>query len=200
MRILLILTALLVFSYANAETYRDIGPLDNLGDIKKKFKNANIEKLSPGWANEADALYKVTGTGISGVIIIKFDDLRSYYKEAAEKDTPAELTTFFQEMSQKSDEEAMTVNWVRWIPDTTIPIQRLISKYGKPDQSGFSDENFQPYRWWNRGLEVYLSDDEKNVDRIDFIFTDDEHRKAYLSKYKIVPYWLKEKPIQRKKK
>jgi hypothetical protein len=200
MRVLIFLAALFVFSSAHAESYRDIGPLDNLGDIKKKFPNAHVEKLSPGWAQETDALYKFTGTGMSGWIIVKFDDSRPTFKEAAEKDPTAESAAFLQEMAQQSDEEAMSVNWVRWVPDTRIPIQRLVSKYGKPEKSGFSDENYQPYRSWNKGVDAYLSDDEKYVERIDFSFTRDEYRKAYLEKYKTVPFWLKDKPAQTKKK
>jgi hypothetical protein len=200
MRVLIFLAALFVFSAAHAESYRDIGPLDNLGDIKKKFPNADVEKLSPGWAQETDALYKLTGTGMSGWIIVKFDDLRPTFKENAEKDSTAESAALFQKISQQSDEEALSVNWVRWVPDTKIPIQRLVSKYGKPDKSGFSDEDYQPYRSWNKGVEAYLSDDEKYVERIDFFFTRDEYRKAYLAKYKFVPLWLKDKPAQTKKK
>lgn len=200
MRILIAFLALVICASAYAESYRDIGPLDNLGDVKNKFPNAKVEKLSPGWAQATDALYQFTGIGMSGWIIIKFDDYRPKWKEEAEKDPTSEKAEFFQNSSQKSDEEAMSVNWVRWVPDTQIPVQRLISKYGKPEKSGVSDESYQPYRSWDKkGVEAYLSDDEKHVVRIDFFFTREEYRKAYLAKYKFVPDWLKDKPSPAKK-
>ncbi len=201
MRIFIALWAILICTSAYAEGYRDIGPLDNFGDVKNRFPNAKVEKLSPGWAQATDALYKFTGSGMSGWIIIKFDDYRPKWKEEAEKDPTQETAEFLQKMSQQSDDEAMSVNWVRWVPDTQIPLPRLILKYGKPDKSGFSDENYQPYRAWDKkGIEAYLSDDEKYVERIDFYFTREEYRKAYLAKYKFVPDWLKDKLSPAKKK
>lgn len=201
MRIFIVYLAILICGSAHAESYRDIGPLDNLGDVKNRFPNAKVEKLTPGWAQAKDALYKFTGSGMSGWIIIKFDDFRLKYKEDAEKDPNQETAEFLQKLSQQSDDEAMSVNWVRWVPDTQIPLERLISKYGKPEKSGFSDENYQPYRAWDKkGVEAHLSDNEKYVERIDFYFTREEYRKAYLAKYKYVPDWLKDMPSPTKKR
>ena len=187
----------------HAEGYRGIEPLDNLGDVKNRFPNTKVEKLSPGWAQATDALYQFTGIGMSGFIIVKFDDYRPKWKEMAEQDQDptSNSAKFFQTLSEKSDEEAMEVAWVRWVPNTKIPLQRLISKYGKPEKSGFSDEDFQPYRSWDKkGVAAFLSDDEKYVGRIDFSFTREEYRKAYLTKYKFLPDWLKDKPLTAKKK
>ncbi|MEI6757050.1 MAG: hypothetical protein WCK85_04280 [Chlorobium sp.] len=201
MRVLLFCWILFVFNSAYGESYRDIGALDNLGDIKNRFPNAKVEKLSPGWAQAKDALYKFTGEGMSGNLIIKFDDYRFEYKDAIEKDPTSQNAELLQNLSQQSDDAAMSVSWVRWVPDTKIPLQRLIAKYGKPEKSGFSNEDYQPYRSWDKkGLEAYLSDDEKYVVRIDFFFTRQEYRNAYLSKYKFVPDWLKDKPTPIKQK
>jgi hypothetical protein len=185
----------------HAESYRGIGPLDNLGDVKTRFPNAKVEKLSPGWAQSTDALYEFTGVGLSGSIIVKFDDYRPNWKEMAEKDPTSKNAEFYQNLSNQSDEEAMSVSWVRWVPSTRIPLKRLILKYGKPEHSGFSDVDYQPYRSWDKkGVTASLSDDEKYVDQIDFDFTREEYRKAYLEKYKFVPDWLKDKKSPAKKK
>lgn len=103
-------------------------------------------------------------------------------------------------LASQTDEVALSVNWVRWVPDTRIPLQRLVSKYGKPDKSGFSDEDYKPYRSWNRGIEAYLTDDEKYVDRIDFNFTKEEYRKAYKEKFNFIPSWLKDNQTSKKTK
>lgn len=183
MRNIIALVALIIYTSSFAETYLDISPVDNLGDVKNRFPNANVEKLSPGWAQATDALYKFTGVGMSGWIVVKFDDIRPKLKEDAENEPDQVRAKFLLDFSQQSDEEAMSVKWVRWVPDNIIPVQRLILKYGKPEKSGFSDENYQPYRSWDKkGVAAYLSDDEKFVERIDFTFTRKEYRKAFFKK------------------
>lgn len=196
----MVLWTLVVASSVHAESYQDIGPLDSLGDVKSKFQNAQIEKLSPGWAKASDALYKLTGDGMLGWIIVKFDDSRPGFNELVEKYPTSEYVERFREMSQQPEDQAMSVSWVRWVPQSRIPLERLVSKYGKPDRSGFSDSDFQPFRaWGKKGVEAYLSDDEKTVLRIDFQFTREEYRRAYLARYKWVPPWLEDEPKTKKK-
>ncbi len=186
---------------AQCETYRDIGPLDSLGDIKAKFPSATAKKLSPAWAQPTDAMYQFTGTGLSGTIIVKFEDGRPNYSKQLDANTDEASAKFLQRLANQSDEEALYVRWVRWVPDAPIPVQRLISKYGPPEKSAFSDEDFEPYRDWERkGVTAYLSSDEKNVVRIDFAFTKNEYRSAWQKKYQFVPDWLKEGATQPKTK
>lgn len=91
MRIIFLILTLSVVCSVHAESYKNIGPLDNLGDIKNKFPNAIVEKLNPGWAQATDALYKLSGTGMSGWIVVKFDDLRPTWKEQLEKEPTSDL-------------------------------------------------------------------------------------------------------------
>lgn len=193
MRILMVFGALAIFTSACAEGYMGIEPLDTLGDIENKFPDAKVEKLSPVWAQATDALYKFTGTGGSGWIVIKFDDYRPKWKEAAGKNPTSKMAELFQYMSRQTDEKALSVNWVRWFP-APIPVQRLISKYGKPEKNGFSGGGYHPYRIWDKkGVVAYLSDDEKYVVRVDFYFTREEYRKAYSAKFGFLPDWLEDK-------
>jgi hypothetical protein len=95
----------------------------------------------------------------------------------------------------------LTVDWVRWVPPSPFPLQRLIAKYGKPENSGFRDDNFKPYRAWkNKGLTAYLTDDEKDVESIDFNFTADDFRNAYIRRGQPIPDLLKQKTVEPKKK
>lgn len=185
----------------HAEIYGGIMPLDTLGDIKNRYPNAKVEKMEPAWAQDTDALYMFAGVGIVGVIVVKFNDIRPTLEKIAEENPKSSDSEFYQRLTQQSDEEALAVSWVRWVPDYKIPLQRIISKYGKPEKKGFSDDGYQPYRSWpKRGIEAYLTDDEKYVHRIDYIFTQGEYRRAYLKKYKYVPDWLKETKSRTKKK
>jgi hypothetical protein len=199
LRIIFLFCFLLAYGSVHSETYKDIGPLDTLGDLKAKFPKAQFKKLTPAWAQETDVMYQVSGEGMSGKIIVKFYDGRPNYREALQKNPDNENSEFLKKLVTQNDDEAISVEWVRWIPDYLIPLTRFISKYGKPDRTGFADEDFQPYRLWEvKGLAAYLTDDEKNVVRVDFQFTRDESRKAYVRKYGFIPPWLKESSSTKK--
>lgn len=177
---------------ASAEIYGGIGPLDTLGNVKTKYPGATYERLKPAWGQPEDALYAVKGQGISGSIVINFYDSRPIFRQLLATATSAEDKKMFNELARQSDEEAFSVEWVRWMPDSPISLQRFISKYGDPDQRGFADDDMQPYRFWKtKGLTAYLSDSEAFVVRVDFHFTEEERRQAYQARYGFVPDFLK---------
>lgn len=178
---------------AYSETYKDIGPLDTLGDLKTRFPKAHFIKQNPAWTQNTDVMYQISGEGMSGRIIVKLYDARPKYRELLEKDPNGNTAELYKKLANESDDEAISVEWVRWVPDYIIPVARFISKYGKPDKSGFADEDLQPYRLWEKkGLTAYLTDDEKNVVRVDFQFTRNEQRAAYRLKFKFIPPWLED--------
>jgi hypothetical protein len=215
----------------HAEIYKGIGPFDTMGDLKAKFPNAKFERTNPAWATESDAMYQVSGEGLSGTIIVKFDDSRPFWRDtlnyvivekkrredpeilakaAAIKETidysnlksysTDDLESTFltdQNLANQSDERALTVSWVRWVPDSPIPLERFMTKYGKPDESGFSDENMQPYKTWKRGISTTLTDDGKRVLMVDYSFTREDRALAWSIMYpnsKYNPYIKKSKP------
>ena len=76
------------------------------------------------------------------------------------------------------------ISWVRWIPDAPFPVARLVTKYGKPEVSDFSKDNFKPFKEWKkRGIQAFLDDEGNNVVRIDFDFTKKEQDEAFKRKY-----------------
>jgi len=170
--VLVALTLLGVEAYA--ELYQGIGPLDTLGDLKKKFPNATFTKMNPAWAQEYDVMHKIQGSGISGTIVVKFYDGRPNWRKRAQEATDEKYKALCERMANQPDDEVM-VDWVRWLPDTPFPLERLITKYGKPDKSGFTDEDYTPYKeWTQKGVFVRLSDDGKKVLAIDFTHTKKE--------------------------
>ena len=175
----------------NAELYKDIAPLDSLGDIKAKLPNASYESVKAAWVTESDALYKITGHGLSGTIIVKFYDSRPYFKKMLQNTTEDQDNTALIELAGRSDDEALSVSWVRWVPDTMIPLDRFILKYGAAEESGFDDQDMSPYKaWTKRGLTAYLSDNGKYVIRVDYEFTITEQRKAWKERRGFIPEWL----------
>lgn len=196
-----ILLLLALPSITIAETYKNIGPLDTLGDVKEKFPNANYEILNAGWVTQSDALYKITGEGMSGTIVVKFDDSRPNFKKYAQEQPESEHIDTFNKLAAEEDEAALTVNWVRWVPDTLIPLQRFILKYGQPEKSGFSDEDMQPYKIWEtKGLTAYLTDNGAHVDRVDYAFTKNEYRSAWKLKHGFIPSWFQNPSEKQPKK
>jgi hypothetical protein len=197
---IVVLTTITVDIYA--EIYKGIGPLDNLASLKTKFPNASFEDVKPAWAKKDEFLYKITGSGLVGTIIVKFDDGNeraeiSHYEMRRYIDSlkTAGDTTYMNFWSgpYEYSEGNISVSWTRWIPDIGIPLARYVAKYGQFTKSGFSDDDLQPYRSWeNKGIFAYLSDDQKSVTRVDFNFTNRDYRIAYQEKYGFVPEWLKD--------
>jgi hypothetical protein len=169
---------------AHAEIYQGIGPLDTMADLKAKYPHATFEQLHPAWAQEQDVMYKITGQGLSGLIIIKFVDHRPDYRHRSLVTQDEPTIKFLTYLMNMSDDESLDVEWVRWIPEAPVPLQRLVAKYGPPQEKGFRQEDLQPYRRWaKKGLAAFLSDDEKAVLRIDYEFTPDEYCATWHAKY-----------------
>ncbi len=186
---------------AQCEIYQEINLFDSLGEVKAKFPNATAKKMLPAWLQADDALYEFTGQGLNGKIIIRFYDPRPDNKKRFEASDDKSKFSYLNDQASKSDDEALYVSWVRWMPGTPFPVRRLVSKYGQPEKSGFSDAAYEPYRTWeSKGLTAYLTDDEITVTRIDFIYTRDEQRKQWLKRYQLIPEYLKEEVVPTKKK
>jgi hypothetical protein len=191
MRLIATILCFFLSSSALAEIYQGIGPLDNLGDVRARFPSAAYENIKAAWVTESDALYKISGMGISGDIYVKFSDSRPEFRKMIQESDSNEPNETLNSLAQQSDEEALSVEWVRWIPVQPIPLQRFILKYGNPSKSGFDDQDLEPYKLWeSRGISAYISDNEKHVLRVDYTFTNQEYRAAYKAKYKFIPKWL----------
>ena len=164
---------------SSAEIYRGMGPDSTLGDVKKKFPGAVFKKENPAWARERDAIYTVTGKGIEGTIVIKFDDFRPEQRRMMEGAPDNNEKDYWRHKAERSEDDALIVSAVRWFPDVPFSVDRLITKYGKPEASDFLPNNFQPYKaWTSRGILARLSDDEKMVLSIEFNFTEKEWKDA----------------------
>ena len=95
-------------------------------------------------------------------------------------------------LAAESDDQALRVKWVRWVPTTPLRVQDVVAKYGRWDAGGLSDDGFRLYRSWDaRGITALLSEDEQSVLMMDFVFTEDEQREAFMRRYGQVPSWLR---------
>ena len=173
-----------------AECYNGIKPLDTLADIKSYYPGATFTKLNLAWAKDGDVIYNITGAGISGTIMVKFNDNRHYFRTLLNVATDSTEIAWYKSLVY-APEDNITVDWVRWTPTASIPLQRYINKYGQPEISDYREDNMMPFRKWNsREITAYLSDDLNNVIFVDFNFTIEEEREAHQKRYGFVPDYL----------
>jgi hypothetical protein len=206
MRQVIFILSLLCCTASHAEIYQGIKPESTLGDIKKIFPNANFQKVKAVWVTEADGFYSMTGQGLIGTIYLAFHDGRTHFRARAadlelqaselaqgpQTDTTTDKTQSLRSVSKlftnwatKSEDDALTIKWVRWAPATPIPLTRYITKYGSPSKSGFTEDDMRPYNSWpTKGVLLYLSDDAKNVVVAEFAFTASEEKTECLARYK----------------
>lgn len=184
--ILVLLFAILISSFpesSSAEIYLGIGPFDNLSDLKSKFPNATFTREDPAWPQDHDVMYTISGAGISGTIVINFYDAYAKWQKEFDAEQNEEKKRLMKELPSPAENSEM-VAWVRWMPDTPFPVTRLVTKYGKPEVSDFSQDDFKPYKEWKkRGIQAFLTDDGKKVLRIDFAFTEKERGEAMKQKF-----------------
>ena len=180
-RLFRVLSCLLVLGCASlrGEVYMGINYSDSLGQVRKLFPTAKITNAKPAWAKPEDALYSISGEGIAGTIVVKFNDTRPLFKMLADTSVPGTNREKYEKLASQSDDDALTVQWVRWAPDTAIPLKRLVEKYGPWDKKEIHIQSYQSQRTWTkRKISAHIADDDKSVQMIDFDFTPDEKIKG----------------------
>ena len=180
---------LILFSNLSlAEIYKDFLPYDSLATIKTKYPNAKLDPIKAAWLKDDEAFIGLSGVGILGSTNLKFSTsdnflkmLITYNQDQIDKNPTAD-NSINEERIKKYNEslnlpldDRLTLDWLRWISPDPIPLERLISKYGKPDKFDFLADTFQPYCLWDKkGVLANLSDDKKFVYSIEYYFTDED--------------------------
>lgn len=190
---ILFVLLLSVTAIGHAEILQEVNWMDSLGDVKKVYPNATYTRMTPAWLKNDESFIKITGPGLRGTILILFDDSRPSFKNSLTQnadDPDYKDRELFTAMSKKPDDTALTVSWVRWVPDQPLPLERFKQRYGIPKCD--YDQTMEPYcKWGNKALDAAMSDDKKLVLSITTIFTKAEKRAIYVRKYNWVPDELK---------
>ena len=170
------ISLVLLFLFCNvsiAEIYRDFTPFLSLSQIKKRYPNAIFDVVKAGWVQENQTFLKLHGTGLPGETYLAFSYDDSYFtKRILEIDKEVAATPdvdhtetlksreHIQKVLDRSLDEKMTLDWVRWVPVAMIPFERLKSRYGEPEKCDFSLEDYTPFcEWSSKGVHAILSDD-----------------------------------------
>ncbi|MGF6115859.1 hypothetical protein ABIE30_002932 [Janthinobacterium lividum] len=205
-RALALLSFTLACAAVSAEGFQNITAGQTLGSIKAQFPAATIESVEAAWVTESDGFYRLSGPGFPGKLYLVFSDMRPFQRKMLEKIsekieaspegtiTRKDVFTFeyWTKLANETTDNSLKISNMRWVPDASIPLQRYIAKYGKPDASGFSDADMKPYaEWKKRGIYLNLSDDQKQVQSVEFSFTKEEERVECRKKYQKAD-WAKE--------
>lgn len=206
------LRALVLFSFTlacavvSAEGFQGITAGQTLGSIKAQFPAATIESVDAAWVTESDGFYRLSGQGFPGKLYLMFSDMRPFHRKMLEQVsekieaaptgtiTRKDIFTFeyWTKLANETTDNSLKISNMRWVPDASIPLQRYIAKYGKPDKSGFSDADMRPYAAWEkRGIYLNLSDDQKQVISVEFSFTKEDERAECRKKHQKAD-WTKE--------
>ena len=192
MKSIILLAAVLSFS-AHSEIIQGIQWEDTLGQVKQRYPNALFQSAKPAWLQQDQAFFVISGSGMSGTLRILFDDVRPLLiKDLKENENNPDyqFRDTFKRLSVALDNDALTVNWVRWTPDKPIPIDRYKQRYGNPVCS-FDDSMNPICKWLSVSLEAQMSDDQKLVMFVTTTFTKEEKQASSKAKYGALPPYLK---------
>lgn len=180
---------------AQAEVMFGIQYSATLGTVKSLYPNANYTQLKPAWLQPSEAFFKIDGEGMRGVLYVAFLDPRPYWSAYTAEDAIARLKAtgktptdeqverqmnFASSIAIESDDDALSVKWVRWAPDRSIPLGKLESRYGKASCS--LDQTFDTIcRWPKRSLVAAMSVDGKSVMLMETNFTEAERSRGVRS-------------------
>lgn len=184
MRVFLVATLFIIATtqVCSGEIYKDFLPTDSLKTIKEKYPNATLKKENPAWAQENDVIYRLSGPGIVGDIVLFFRDYKGLIEIICEKQDNDEQKTYC-ETNLSNPDMMVHLNWVRWVPPYEIPLTKLIAKYGKP-KFEISEDFDSTAIWEKRGILANLTNDNKNVTLIEYQFTEQEQDKAFKARNK----------------
>lgn len=185
MKLILSIFLWTIVSICHGETYLKFEPGDTIGVAKQKYPNAQFVPVDVGWATKSDKFIRMSGQGIVGEVYLKFsasdEFMRTQKSKYLEKlDTAPEneralnqnMVDYYTKELEKPDDERMSIDWIRWVPEKKLPIERVVGRYGKATKCDYDESSFEPYcDWGERGITAALSDDKKWVAMIDFKIT-----------------------------
>lgn len=192
-RILVVFILTVTFKSSIAEVYKDFVPYTSIAQMKANYPNARFDVVKAAWVRENDIFLKITGAGLAGTIYVATSKLSDdsikqkieSFKAIIAKQPDQDNTYWNNKVASHeryltlSNDEKYSIDWLRWVPDVSFPLERLKAKFGEPDKYDYSESDFQPFaEWFKRGLRVNLTDDKKMVHSIEYYFTDEDYNKA----------------------
>lgn len=188
MRSVLICLLLFMGSTVRAESFLGLEPLEPLSSVKQRFSAGALTVEPADWLKPNQYFAKMQHPDGGGKVFLLFehdDEIRKKKLADLEKSVanlPSQaqvrstklLIRQYREKLSKSIDERLSLIRVRWLPDNPIRLSELITSYGKPDEKREGNAVYGPVFIWSKGLNAHLSDDKKQVQMIEYWFTEDD--------------------------
>ena len=188
MRNVLICLLLFMGSTVRAESFLGLEPLEPLSSVKQRFSAGALTVEPADWLKPNQYFVKMQHPDGGGKVFLLFehdDEIRKKKLADLEKSVanlPSQaqgrstklLIRQYREKLSKSIDERLSLIRVRWLPDNPIRLSELITSYGKPDEKREGNAVYGPVFIWSKGLNAHLSDDKKQVQMIEYWFTEDD--------------------------
>lgn len=168
----LILGHILVCNPAFSASYGGIKYRLTLNDVMALYPGAKFEKTSAAWIQpDRQSAYSVEGSGLSGQLFIVFVDDRKNYNDFLYQartqginENDKKLLEYGKNLPEKY---TLYVDWVRYIPDSSISKNTLITKYGKNYTQQVDDNSYSKYLEWDNGLIANIGEDG-NIENLEY--------------------------------
>ena len=185
---LLCLLLLFISPIVRAESFLGLEPLEPLSSVKQRFSAGALTVESADWLKPNQYFVKMQHPEGGGTVYLLFehdDETRKKKLAALEKSVanlPSQaqgrstrlLIRQYREKLSKSIDERLSLIRVRWLPDNPIRVNELMTSFGKPDEKRDGNAVYGPVFIWSKGLNAHLSDDKKQVQMIEYWFTEDD--------------------------
>lgn len=145
-----------------AEVSHYVGLFDTYNDLKERYPRANFEDLDAAWITPGSRLVIIKGAGFNGLLTVYFHDALYDLKKQAtsgeiDQKQSADLLKYIQ--MTRSEKGELRPTWVRFVPDSKIPLSNLVSLYGKPKRE-IAPNDLTPIAYWSRGVTARLDSNE----------------------------------------
>ena len=186
-------------SFASAETFLGLEPLQSLSSVRQRFPGAKLDPEHPPWLKENQYFCMLDAEGADGLVALLFehdDDKRKQKLADLQKSLPATvnhaenpqanslnlLIRQQREALARPLDDRLALVRIRWIPEKPQRLAVLQSRYGKPDSVEIKAGTPGPIFVWQRGVHAYLTPDRKLVKMIEFWFTEDDLSEVFLKR------------------
>ena len=184
----LLILLLSACAIARAETFLGMEPLEPLSSIKQRYTAARLTPEPADWLKPNQYFARLTTDEVSGSLLLLFehdDDARKKKLAELEKavanlppNAHARSTRLLirqqKEHLGKPLDNRLALVLIRWIPEQTVALSELTSRYGKPDEKRAGDGSRGPTFVWSKGVTAHMSDDKKSARMIEYWFTEDD--------------------------
>jgi hypothetical protein len=145
-----------------AEVSNYVGLFDSYNDLKERYPRAKFEDIDAAWITPGSRLVTLSGAGFNGSITIYFHDAMYELKQIVtsgeiDQKQSADLLKYVQMM--RSEKGELRPTWVRFVPDSKIPLSNLVSLYGIPKRE-IATNDLNPIAYWSRGVTARLDSNE----------------------------------------